>query len=206
MKTEVLGESKESLQSAEKILKSGGVIAFPTDTVYGVGALVSNREAISRIYAVKGRGKEKALPVMISNPSELDQVARQPDIKVGRMVEHFWPGPLTVVLQRHPALPTEISSLETVGIRVPEYRFVLDLLAAVGPMAVTSANRSGDASPTSASQVLAGLGGRIDLLIDGGTTPGDQPSTVVDCTGEYPRILRAGPIGHDAILDAWAGE
>ena len=206
MKTEVLLESNpEALTRAVETLNRGGVIAFPTDTVYGVGAIASQPEAVGRIYQVKERDHGKALPVMIAAPSDLSLVADQPSGQILRLAKAFWPGPLTMVVRRNSRLAGEISPLDTVGVRIPDYPFLLELLSAVGPMAVTSANRSGGPNPGSGEEVIKALGGRIDLLIDGGETPGDRPSTVVDLSSEQPRILREGPITLDALLAAWQG-
>jgi L-threonylcarbamoyladenylate synthase len=175
-------------------------VAFPTDTVYGVGALVSDAQAIARLYEVKGRGSEKAIPILLSDPAELDQVAFEVGEMARRLAARFWPGPLTLVVPKRPSLPEALSAQPTVGVRMPDHSVALALMRQTGPLAVTSANISGAASSVTAEEVLAQLGGRIPLILDGGRTPGGISSTVVDCTGLEPRILRVGPISLQDIL------
>jgi L-threonylcarbamoyladenylate synthase len=119
-----------------------------------------------------------------------------------RLAGRFWPGPLTLVVPKRPSLPEQVSSGSTVGVRMPDHPVTLALMRQTGPLAVTSANRSGSASSVSAQEVLAQLGGRIPLILDGGQAPGGSSSTVVDCTGPEPKILRPGPISLDEILEA----
>lgn len=188
------------MSRAVEILKMGGLVAFPTDTVYGVGALAFNGQAVESIYLAKDRPEEKAIPVLIADADELAKVcAMVPEIAV-KLGTRFWPGPLTIVLPRHPDLPLAISSGPTVGVRIPNHPVARSLLRLAGPMAVTSANLSGKANPCDAQEVQDQLGGRIALIIDGGRTPGGVPSTVVDCTRQEVLILRAGPISKDEIM------
>lgn len=187
-------ESPDAIRQVLEILNSGGLVAFPTDTVYGVGSLAFNGSAAESIYAAKDRPMEKAIPVLIGDASDLEKVAMNiPDI-VYRLASRFWPGPLTVLVPKQPSLPASVSATETVGVRIPDHTVARALLRAAGPMAVTSANISGQASPSTAEEVFAQLGGRIPLIIDGGRTPGGVPSTLVDCTGAELKILREGPI------------
>jgi L-threonylcarbamoyladenylate synthase len=188
------------MSRAVEILKMGGLVAFPTDTVYGVGALAFNGQAVESIYLAKDRPEEKAIPVLIADADELAKVcAMVPEIAL-KLGTRFWPGPLTIVLPRHPDLPLAISSGPTVGVRIPNHPVARSLLRLAGPMAVTSANLSGKANPCDAQEVQDQLGGRIALIIDGGRTPGGVPSTVVDCTRQEVLILRAGPISKDEIM------
>lgn len=191
------------LTQALAILRAGGVVAFPTDTVYGLGALAFDHAAVERIYGVKGRSTEKAIPVLIGEVDDLTQVAVEIPPVAQRLAARFWPGPLTLVLPKHPRLPSAISTTPTVGIRLPDHPVARALLRAAGPMAVTSANLTGQASPVTAGEVLEQLDGRIPLVLDGGVTPGGIPSTVVDCCGPSPRLLRAGPIPFEAIKSLW---
>ncbi len=191
-----------AIQQAMSALRQGGLVAFPTDTVYGVGALVNDAQAIAQLYVVKGRGAEKAIPVLLSDPAELDQVAAQVSEVAQRLAAHFWPGPLTLVLPKQASLPEELSTQPSVGVRMPDHRVALALMRLTGPLAVTSANISGAASPVTAQEVMEQLGGRIPLILDGGRTPGGISSTVVDCTGGDPRILRLGPISLQEIQKA----
>ena len=203
MKTELLlAHDPGALARALAILQDGGLVAFPTDTVYGVGALAFNGAAVASIYTAKDRPVEKAIPVLVGDPADLAKAALAvPDFAV-RLAARFWPGPLTLVVPKHPDLPETVSSTDTVGVRVPDHAVARALLSAAGPMAVTSANISGQPSPSTAQEVFAQLGGRIALIIDGGKTPGGIPSTVVDCTGTEPVILRAGPVSQAEIRAA----
>jgi L-threonylcarbamoyladenylate synthase len=200
VKTDIIsGTSSEAIARALEILHSGGLVAFPTDTVYGLGSLAFDAEAIASIYTAKDRPIEKAIPVLIGDMDELDQVALDiPDIG-RRLASRFWPGPLTILFPKKQDLPEAVSATATVGLRVPDHEIARALLRAAGPMAVTSANVSGQASPTTAAEVFAQLGGRIELIIDGGKTPGGVPSTLVDCTGNEIRVLREGPITEEEL-------
>ena len=202
MKTEVLSAtSPENLSLALQILKEGGIVAFPTDTVYGLGASVHHARAIARVYEAKERSRDNPIPILIANMLDLRRVALSPPTMARRLAKRFWPGPLTLVVWRKPTLPEEISVLSTVGIRVPDHPVAQALLTIAGPLAVTSANRSGDPVACTAQEVFEGLEGRIDLILDGGRTPGGEPSTVVDCTRASPRILREGPISEAEIRE-----
>jgi L-threonylcarbamoyladenylate synthase len=189
-----------ALPHALEILKSSGLVSFPTDTVYGVGALAFDRLAVESIYIAKGRPAEKSIPVLIGDTDDMMKVSADvPEIAL-KLAARFWPGPLTLVVPKHPKLSNAVSFSATVGIRIPDHPFARALLRLAGPMAVTSANLSGQPNPYSAQDVLSQLGGKIALIIDGGKTPGGVPSTVVDCVGEKVQILRAGPIPESEIL------
>jgi len=203
MKTDFLPISDAlSLDRALEVLTSGGLVAFPTDTVYGLGALAFDGEAVSSIYTVKGRGLEKAIPVLIGEFSQIERVSSGVSRLVMRLADQFWPGPLTLVVPRHPSIPDAVSSMPTVGVRMPNLDVTCDLLRLTGPLAVTSANISGQITPATAMGVEMQLSGKIPLILDGGATPGGIPSTVVDCTGSEPRVLRTGPISLDQIQEA----
>jgi L-threonylcarbamoyladenylate synthase len=203
MKTEVLStHSPNAITSALGILLSGGLVAFPTDTVYGLGSLAFHEKAIESIYIAKDRPLEKAIPVLIGDSPDLIQVAEEIPIFAMRLIARFWPGPLTVLVPRKPTLPEAISSTATVGVRVPDHDIARALLRLAGPMAVTSANISGKESPRTAQEVFAQLNGRIAMIIDGGETPGGIPSTLVDCTGDEIQVLREGPISKEELLNA----
>ena len=201
MDTKVLSsDSPNAILSALEILLSGGLVAFPTDTVYGVGALAFHEKAIESIYVAKDRPMERAIPVLIGDNDDLIKVAQEIPIFAMRLIDRFWPGPLTVLVPKKPTLPEAISATSTVGVRVPDHDIARALLRLAGPLAVTSANISGQLSPTTARQVREQLGGRIAMIIDGGETPGGIPSTLVDCTGEEIQILREGPISKEELL------
>jgi L-threonylcarbamoyladenylate synthase len=192
MKTRIIPASE--IQSALEILQSGGLVAFPTDTVYGLGALAFNNNAIESIYTAKDRPIEKAIPILIGDMNDLDLVTENVPNMARIFASHFWPGPLTCVVPKKQTLPLAVSATATVAVRMPDHYDARALLRAAGPMAVTSANISSQPSPSTAQEVYEQLNGRIPLILDGGTTKGGVPSTLVDCTGEEPVILREGPI------------
>lgn len=194
--------SAAQIEQALSVLKSGGILAFPTDTVYGLGALAFDNAAIESIYTAKDRPIEKAIPILIGDLSDLDKVAVNIPSMALRFASRFWPGPLTCVVPKKQTLPLAVSATSTVAVRIPNHPDALALLRAAGPMAVTSANISGQQSPSTAEEVYAQLNGRIPLILDGGKTPGGVPSTLVDCTGSEPVILREGPISLADLLSA----
>jgi L-threonylcarbamoyladenylate synthase len=195
MKTEVLPISTpDAIQHAAEVLQRNGLVAFPTDTVYGVGALAFQAEAVEKLYTIKERSKEKAIPILIAHPADLSRVAKELTPAAQRLAEKFWPGPLTLVVSKRASLPEAVSATATVGVRVPDQPLTQKLLELTGPLAVTSANLSGAPDALTADEVLAQLAGRIDIVLDGGRVLGGQPSTVVDCSGATFKILRAGPI------------
>jgi L-threonylcarbamoyladenylate synthase len=185
-----------AIPTAQRVIASGGLIAFPTDTIYGVACDPFNPTAIQRIYEAKERPEAKALPVLIGDFSQLAQLASSITDAVEAITQAFWPGALTVILPKAPRLPAELSPYPTIGVRMPDLAVTRELLRATGPLATTSANISGGPNPTTAQNVFEQLGGRIELLLDGGPTPGPTASTVVDLTTLEPKILRDGPISH----------
>lgn len=201
MKTEIISADHPSaIQYALDVLRNDGLVAFPTDTVYGLAVPAYNVKSIERLYVIKNRNNANAIAVLLGSMDDLDKVAvdiRKPARKVA---QRFWPGPLTLVLPRHPDLPDILSPLPTVGVRVPDHPVALALLKAAGPLAVTSANISGGKNTLTANQVMKQLKGRVHLILDGGRTPGGVPSTVIDCTTEEPQILREGPISLQEIM------
>lgn len=200
MKTEIIPAAE--IELALGVLKNGGIVAFPTDTVYGLGALASDNAAIESIYAAKDRPIEKAIPVLVGELDDIKSIAemtRIPGMAL-RFAARFWPGPLTCIIVKNPLLPPAISATATVAVRIPDNFDARALLRAAGPMAVTSANISGQPSPSTAQEAYDQLKGRIPLILDGGRTPGGIPSTLVDCTGEKPIILRDGPISLSALM------
>ena len=201
MKTEIVDAgSPHVIQQALEILQAGGLVAFPTDTVYGVGALAFDGKAVESIYTAKDRPIEKAIPVLIGDTEDIHKAASEVPPMAGKLAERFWPGPLTLVVPKHFDLPEQVSATNTVGIRVPDHAVARRVLRTAGPMAVTSANLSGQPSPSTAEEVFAQLNGRIALILDGGKTPGGVPSSVVDCTGPKPVMLRDGPVSFEEIL------
>ncbi len=191
-----------SILLAEQMIRRGNLAAFPTDTVYGLGAMAFDLQAIDQLYKVKGRDTSKAIAILVGEIAALAQVASDIGPTAHRLAEEFWPGPLTLVVPRHHSLPPNLSPLPTIGVRMPDYKYTLDLLKRTGPLAVTSANLSGEANTKTAQEVFGQLKGRIPLILDGGKTPGGLPSTVVDCTRDEIVILRQGPIPMDRLLSA----
>ncbi|MGA9398200.1 MAG: L-threonylcarbamoyladenylate synthase [Anaerolineaceae bacterium] len=188
-----------TLPAAVEIIKAGGVVAFPTDTVYGIGVMANSIKAIDRLYQIKGRSFDKPIPVMIGRMEQLDLIVGSVPQAARRLAERFWPGPLTLVLPKNPDLPVNLTHLPTVGVRIPNHEFTLALLGRCGPLAVTSANLSGRSEALNTLEVMNQLGGSLELIVDGGTSPGRTASTVVDFSGSSPQILRKGPITEKMI-------
>ena len=200
MKTEILStEHPDAIPHAMAVLQNGGLVAFPTDTVYGVAANPFDATAIERLYEAKIRENNKAIAILIGNLDQIPLVAREVTVSAKRLAGQFWPGALTLIVPRLDALPDILSPSASIGLRMPDHAFALALLQKTGPLATTSANLSGGANTTTAQEVSAQLDGRIELLLDGGKTPGGVPSTVVDCTKTEALILRQGAITADQI-------
>ena len=195
MKTKLI-TSRSILSTLRAILalRFGRIVALPTDTVYGVAVLAKNAANIEKLYHLKTRERTKAIPVLLGDVSQLNQVTTDLSATLLKLADKFWPGPLTMIVPKHPDLPDNISPSSTIGIRIPNHPTVLKILKAVGPLAVTSANISGGAGTSTAQEVLSQLDGLIDLIIDGGKTDSGVPSTVVDLSGGEIKILRAGSI------------
>jgi L-threonylcarbamoyladenylate synthase len=188
--------------AAAEILR-GRLAAFPTETVYGLGANALDSQAVTRIFEAKGRPPEDPLIVHIASADELNRVARNLPAVADRLARTFWPGPLTLVLPKQSAVPDNVTAgLATVAVRVPAHPVALALLRASGaPIAAPSANRFGGVSPTTAQHVLDDLGGRIDLILDGGPTPIGVESTVLNVTCAPPTILRPGGVTREALQE-----
>ena len=182
-----------ALHAAAEALRRGDLVVMPTDTVYGVAAL-PRTDAIARLYHAKGRPEHKAIPVLVGEKAHLARVTAALPPCADRLAACFWPGALTIVMPKHPDLPAALSPYPTVGVRMPAHPLALALLRLTGPLAVTSANRSGQPPARTAAEAAAQLGNAVAVILDAGPAPGGQPSTVVDCTVASPRILRAGPI------------
>jgi L-threonylcarbamoyladenylate synthase len=211
MHTEVLAVDAHAPQPdriarAAAVLRGGGLVAFPTETVYGLGALALDADAVRRIFAAKGRPANNPVIVHVAEIAEAVAIAAEWPDAAERLARRFWPGPLTLVVARGGAVPdVTTAGGPTVAIRIPAHPVALALLRAVGaPIAAPSANRSSELSPTRADHVLHGLDGRIDLVLDGGPTIGGIESTVLDVSTSSPRLLRPGLIG-PAELEAVVG-
>jgi len=197
-------DQPQALSLAADVIRSGGLIAFPTDTVYGIGASAFDENAIEKLYLIKERSQEKAIPVLLADLEELTQITPTPGEMVGVIMDKLWPGALTLILPLLAELPSNLSPTQTVGIRIPDFDLTRELLRHTGLLAATSANLSGQESAHNAEEVRENLSGNIDLILDGGTSPGGVASTVLDCTKAEPLILRTGPISWEEIIRAIA--
>ncbi len=194
---------EEAIEQAARIIRSGGLVAFPTETVYGLGADAMNERAIQKIFEAKGRPADNPLIVHVSDRDMLDRVASDVTRKAEALIAKFWPGPLTLVLKRRSEVALSVSAgLPTVAVRMPQSKIALELIGrARTPIAAPSANRSGRPSPTSAAHVALDLGGRIEMILDGGTTNIGIESTVLDMTSDVPLLLRPGWITREQIAE-----
>jgi L-threonylcarbamoyladenylate synthase len=189
-------EAEGSLAEAVAVLKGGGLVAYPSDTVYGLGAAASNERAVARAFAVKGRLSEKAVSLLLADVEDMGPLCAEVPPSARLLAQRFWPGPLTLVLRRSPSLQSAaLGSGDSVALRVPDHFFLRQLIRALGePITGTSANRSGRPSCRTAREVQRQLGGVLDLIIDGGPSRAGQESTVVDITTQPPAIVRQGAI------------
>ena len=194
MKTKIFG--KEGISEAAEILKGGGLVAFPTETVYGLGGNGLDKEAAKKIYAAKGRPSDNPLILHVSSIEEVYPLVKALPEKAKKLMEAFWPGPLTLVLPKSDLVPKESTGgLETVALRSPENALTLSLIRACGfPIAGPSANLSGRPSPTEASHVFEDLGGRIEGILEDGAVGIGVESTIVDLSEDCPTLLRPGAI------------
>lgn len=192
------------IERAARIIRDGGLVAFPTETVYGLGADATSERAVRKIFEAKRRPADNPLIAHVSDREMLDLIASGVGVTAERLIARFWPGPLTVVLKRKAILAESVSAgLETVAVRMPDNRVALELIRLSGvPLAAPSANRSGRPSPTTAEHVLRDLEGRVDMIIDGGATNIGIESTVVDMTVDPPVILRPGWITLEHLIEA----
>lgn len=197
MHTELCQADEASIRRAAALLRAGELVAFPTETVYGLGADALNGEAAARIFAAKGRPADNPLIAHIAGESGLaGLIAGEPCACARKLMRAFWPGPMTLIFPKSPRVPREVTAgLDTVAVRMPSHPVARALIcAAQTPIAAPSANRSGRPSPTTAAHVLEDMEGRIPLILDGGPCEVGLESTVVDVTGARPRILRPGGV------------
>jgi L-threonylcarbamoyladenylate synthase len=196
--------SPDSILLAAEILNAGGLVAFPTDTVYGVAAHGLQPEAIRRLYQAKQRSYSNPIALLVADAGDLRRVARDVPDSAWLLAERFWPGALTLVVPRADDLPTILTAGgDSVAVRMPDHPIALGVIEAAGaPLATTSANLSGSPDPITAGDVLRDLGGRIDLVLDGGACPGGIPSTVLDLTTKPAVIRRQGPIDRKTLREA----
>jgi L-threonylcarbamoyladenylate synthase len=192
---------EEQIREAARILKEGGLVAFPTETVYGLGADALNEKAVMQIFEAKGRPADNPLIVHVDSRENCMKLVRNIPEKALLLMDKFWPGPLTIIMKRKGIVPdVTTGGLDTVAVRIPENSVAIALIKYSGkPIAAPSANLSGKPSPTTAGHVLRDLSGRIDVIIDGGDVTIGLESTVIDMTSEVPAILRPGKVSKEEI-------
>lgn len=191
---------------AADAVQRGEVVVLPTDTVYGVGADAFDRKAVAAVLAAKGRGRAVPPPVLVPNARTLDGLTTGVSAPARELVAAFWPGPLTLVCQAAPSLDWDLGDTHgTVALRMPLHRVALAVLELTGPMAVTSANRTGEPPATTVDEAFEQLGEAVSVYLDGGPSPSALASTIVDVTAAVPRLLRAGPVSLERLREV-AGE
>jgi len=191
------------VRRAADLVRRGGVIAYPTETAYGLGADALDREACERVFSLKGRERTKALPVIVCDLGQLASLSSPIPDTVRVLAGRFWPGPLTVVVPLRPELRDVFDGETTVAVRVSGLPLARELARVSGRcLTATSANLSGGEPARSATQVSATFGDRLDLILDGGKTSDLRPSTIVDLVGDEPRLIREGPVVFDEVLQA----
>lgn len=189
---------------AVQVLADGGVVAYPTETFYGLGVDPNNPRAVSKLFRIKKREGGKATAIVIHDRDQLRELAHQVPSDAEVLIKTFWPGPLTLLFNASPAIPGDLSAgTGKIGVRIPSHPVALELLRSFGkPLTSTSANRSGEEEAVAADEVLAAFGDEVDLIIDGGGTPGEKGSTVVDVTYSPPRLVRDGWIPFKSVLES----
>ena len=193
-------ERVSALRSAADVLVHGGVAAIPTDTVYGFAASFQNEEAIERLYRIKARSQNKSIAVLLGDAEQAHLAAHEFPAKAQRLAEKYWPGALTIIIRKKAGLPANLTSNELVGLRIPDLGFTRDLIRLTGPLAVTSANISGEPPARSVTEFPEELIPMLDIIIDGGPSSGGIPSSVINCDTEPAVILREGAIPGKELL------
>ncbi len=191
---------------AAAVIRAGGIVAYPTETFYGLAALALSPEAVARLAAAKLRPEGKPLPLLAADRDSALALAAEVDPVAERLARRFWPGPLTLVLPAAPGLPAEIAGAGTVGVRVPGSPVARELARlSGGPITSTSANLAGEPPPRRPAELAPALEAIVDLVLDGGETPGGLPSTVVEVRGGEVRLLRAGAVPWEEVCAAGSG-
>ena len=195
-------EREAGIAEAALAVQRGELVVLPTDTVYGIGADAFDPEAVQRLLAAKGRGREMPPPVLVSAATTLDALAVGVPSYARALIAELWPGPLTLVCHQQPSLQWDLGDTRgTVAVRMPDHDVALELLSRTGPLAVSSANRSGMPAATDADAAAEMLGGSVAVILDDGPTAGPEPSTIVDVTGTQGRVLRVGAVSLDRLND-----
>lgn len=195
-------ERRAGLEAAAHAAASGNLVVLPTDTVYGIGADAFNAAAVRALLAAKGRGPDMPVPVLVGSWTTIEGLVMAVPPVARTLVEAFWPGGLSLVIEHAPSLKWDLGDAQgTVMVRMPLHPVAIDLLRLVGPMAVSSANRSGNPPATAADQARDQLGEQVAVYLDGGPSPIGVASTIVDITGDIPRVLRVGAVPLDRIRD-----
>ncbi|MDP3062782.1 MAG: L-threonylcarbamoyladenylate synthase [Chloroflexota bacterium] len=196
-------EMEREIEIALRALLRDGVVAYPTDTLYGLGANAFSLRAVQRVFEIKGRRADMALPLLLAEASDIERVAVDIPPLAHALAERFWPGPLTLVLKRSSAVPDLVTGgRDTVAVRVPDHLVPRALARGLGaPITGTSANPSGGADPRTAEDVRQALGNLVDYIINGGPAPIGRPSTVLDLTGPEPRVLRQGALNVTELME-----
>ncbi len=196
------GERPVGLDLARDAVRRGELVVLPTDTVYGLGTDAFSPDAVRGLLTAKGRGRDMPVPVLVGSPRTLDGIATGLSASARDLVEAFWPGGLTVVAAVQPSLQWDLGETGgTVAVRMPLHPVALELLRATGPMAVSSANRSGQPPATTCDDAVEQLGESVSVYLDGGPAGDPVPSTIVDVTGEVPRLLRLGAVTAEALRE-----
>ena len=193
-------EREAAVEAASLALQRGELVVLPTDTVYGLAADAFDKEAVADLLDAKGRGREMPPPVLVSAPTTLDALAVKVPSWARALVEEFWPGALTLVCHAHTSLQWDLGDTRgTVAVRMPDHELTLEILERTGPLAVSSANLTGDPAATDADQAEEMLGDDVEAIVDAGTSPGGEASTIVDATCTPGRVLRLGAISLDRL-------
>jgi tRNA threonylcarbamoyl adenosine modification protein (Sua5/YciO/YrdC/YwlC family) len=195
-------DRRAGLEAAAHAAASGNLVVLPTDTVYGIGADAFNAAAVRALLAAKGRGPDMPVPVLVGSWTTIEGLVMAVPPVARTLVEAFWPGGLSLVIEHAPSLQWDLGDANgTVMVRMPLHPVAIDLLRLVGPMAVSSANKSGNPPATTAADAQAQLGEQVSVYLDGGPSPIGVASTVVDITGDIPRVLRIGAVPLDRLRD-----
>lgn len=202
----ILASDTQAIVVTVAAIAAGKLVVFPTDTLYGVGAHAFNEEAILRLYAAKERPNDKGIPILLADVDDIYKVASAIPEPARKLMDKFWPGPLTIIVPKHERLPKSISANENVAVRIPDCDVARQVIRlSGGAVATSSANRSGNKPAQTAAEALAELDGTVAIVLDDGPTGKSLPSTIIDCTSTKLRVLRQGPIARKDLLLIDAG-